>query len=72
MVQNDIDKCRQWQIRCPMTGAGGKGGYLQLFSSANDFTGGLSISGVVENDRPLARATGRRFPGTATALTRRS
>ncbi len=57
MIKNNIGKNKQWQIRCPMTGVGGitggKGGYLQLFSSANDFTGGLGISGVVENDEPV-------------------
>ncbi|MGN0846869.1 MAG: hypothetical protein ACI4RA_05735 [Kiritimatiellia bacterium] len=56
-MRNEILKGQQVQMRGKVTGpggiVGGQGGYLQLFNAANDFTGGLSLAGAVENGEPV-------------------
>ncbi len=57
IVTNALVKNTQWAIRSKMTGlggiVGGVGGYLKMDNPSNDFTGGLDISGVVENGEPI-------------------
>ncbi len=56
LVTNRLAKNGQWAIGSKMTGpggiVGGRGGYMKVYE-ANTFTGGLDISGVVENGDPV-------------------